>query len=704
MGNRLITDWLKPLDDLLAGRLLDHKPDEPPRCVTGTMLRELDDYTFLALAAMAPLLDQIFRGWDRDKEKYQSEMIKLKLRIGDDVCKRFRTTVKSAPKRFDVKKRMKVGHWLFKQAMRLDIFDPDFNLDDKPPRISDKHLDDVASLREWMLATNPSFAPSLRPPTPWTKWSKTVDGFEVTFVRDRSGQTEAAIEAAFNQGFEHAKGVNALAQVALKTDPVMVELVARFGPEVMGHKGRRLRADKATIAADVTDAKWVGDRVFWLDYSCDKRGRVYPLQNLNFTRGDHVRAMLRFARGLPINGETRWLEIHCANCAGKDKLSRTERLTWVGEHREDIERIAKDPVGTFDKWKDADKPFQFVAACLELVLAWADPQGFITHLPISFDGSANGLQHLALLSGDHKSMDLTNLWKAGDNDRPKDIYAHVIAATIELIDMDHCDHAQWWREMFKKLDEKDKRKLLKQPIMTFAYNVTDYGACRQIAEAYYDLPFTNEKPPKGVFMYLARLDRQACKQELLGPKRVQDYIRRLAKYCLKHGRFPRWVSATGFPVENRYYTPNTKTVYCMTGSVRVRHNVADGVTDQMNRKKVLSAAAPNFVHALDAAHLIKTVNAAVREGITNIATVHDCFFCLAPQAAQLHSIIPTELDGMYKNNQLEELLTSNVSGPIPEELALPPRGTLLNFKHGNRTVAQHLMSPAEGVKEAKNSF
>jgi hypothetical protein len=659
---------------------------------------------------LAPLLDQILRGWDH---KDKSAIAKVKLRIGEDVCKRLRTTVKSAPQRFSAKQKTKVGHWLYKQAMMgLDIFDDDEN---EMPLISDKHLDDVASLREWMIAHNPSFAPRLKPPQPWTGCSKTCDGFEMKFVKDWSGETDAAIEAAFSGGnFEHAGGVNSLAQVAIVVDPVMVDLVERFAPDIMGNTGRKLKADKVTVAADVTDARWcVEHGTFWLDYNCDFRGRLNPLQNLNFTRGDHVRSLLRFAHGLPINGETRWLEIHCANRAGRDKESIEDRLNWVGENREDIERIAADPVGTRDKivlgdrgWQSAEDPFQFVAACRELDAAWKDPQNFITHLPVSFDGSCNGIQHLALLSQDNTTARLVNLLPAGDSDKPYDIYAHVIAKTIELIDADPCDHAVWWRERFKQLDTKQKRKLLKRPIMTFGYSVTDYGACRQISEAAYrDLdPFTNEKPPKGAFMYLAKKVREACKQELPGAKWVMDYICMLAKYCLDDGRFLTWVSPSGFPVENRYLVPNMVTVNCMSGSVRVRHNIADGVTDKIDRYEVKNGAAPNFVHSLDAAHLVRVVNAAVSEGITSLATIHDCFLVLSPQASRLHRIILEELAGMYtEHDPLEELRSHNVSEP--DVLPVPPRGNLLKFV--NRILSQsywvQLLS-IEEVKEAKNAF
>ena len=67
---------------------------------------------------------------------------------------------------------------------------------------------------------------------------------------------------------------------------------------------------------------------------------------------------------------------------------------------------------------------------------------------------------------------------------------------MELIEADDCDHAIWWRQQFEVLPSKQQRKLLKQPIMTFAYSVKAFGAATQIAKVY-----KGPKPPVGVFIY-----------------------------------------------------------------------------------------------------------------------------------------------------------------------------------------------------------
>jgi DNA-directed RNA polymerase len=720
VGRILGGQLVEHLGDFFAGKL-DEQPAKPPKFMR-PLIKKLNDPHFLALAALAPLLDGIFRGWDRENPSAGGL---LKKAVGTLLSRRLRSS-KIIPKPFSGEERVRAGDWLLDQVLRREFF----SFEDKIyPCISEKYKPHVEELREWLIAANPVFAPMLKPPPPWTGSRKTyADGFEAKFADDWRPETERRIKAAFLNGdFEHARGVNRLAQVPLKiVDPVMVDLVEQFGPDVMGNDGKQREADKVTVDADVADARWcLNHGTFWLDYNCDWRGRVYPLQHLNFERGDHVRAMFRFAHGLPINGNTYWLEINVANCHGEtDKLARVKRFEWVKDHRDDIRRIASDPFGTFDKgvldnrgWRSAEKPFQFVAACREITAAWDNPKNFVTHLPIGFDGSANGLQHLTLLIEDRETARKVNLLKDDDDDTPKDVYPAVINRAIALIEDDDCDHAKLWRERLERLTPKQRRKLLKTPAMTFNYSVTEKGAARQIEDAWAEINqrpkpkarWHNGKlkrgPPPKRFRYLAQKLLEACALELPRERSVMIYISLLAEYSLGQGKFLTWTSPSGMPCENRYQKSKYKVVQCLRGSVRVaQHKIADGVSDRARKKKVLQSAAANFTHSLDAAHLIKTVNAAASEGIIDILTVHDCFYCLAPQAERLQKIIMEQLSAMYKNNDpLADLRNQNVSVDEPWILPVPPKGTLKPWPEDPRCLVMDRMQ-LDDLKKATNAF
>ena len=141
--------------------------------------------------------------------------------------------------------------------------------------------------------------------------------------------------------FAHADGVNALKAVPLRINQTLLPLVDKFAVELMGHDGKKLKADRKTVKNDLRHARWCGDEVIYLDYNCDHRGRLNPIQHLNYAREDHVRSLFEFARGAPLTADEArgkeamgWLEIHCANCYGEvDKRPWDDRLRWARDNR-----------------------------------------------------------------------------------------------------------------------------------------------------------------------------------------------------------------------------------------------------------------------------------------------------------------------------------------------------------------------------------
>jgi DNA-directed RNA polymerase len=74
--------------------------------------------------------------------------------------------------------------------------------------------------------------------------------------------------------------------------------------------------------------------------------------------------------------------------------------------------------GGLEFWTKADKPFLFLAACVELTKAMSFGPGYVCSLPVSWDGSCSGLQHLCAMtrSEEGKHVNLTNL------PEPQDVY------------------------------------------------------------------------------------------------------------------------------------------------------------------------------------------------------------------------------------------------------------------------------------------
>jgi DNA-directed RNA polymerase len=102
-------------------------------------------------------------------------------------------------------------------------------------------------------------------------------------------------------------------------------------------------------------------------------------------------------------------------------------------------------------------------------------------------------------------------------------------------------------------------------------------------------------------------------------------------------------------------------------AIRYRPRVADGHTGKILLSDTLNGAAPNFVHSMDAAHLIRVVLASAEAGITDVVTVHDSFACLAPYAKRFNQIIRVQLGILYQTydpiRTLQICNPNNVPGP-----------------------------------------
>src|SRR5262249_11937426 len=109
---------------------------------------------------------------------------------------------------------------------------------------------------------------------------------------------------------------------------------------------------------------------------------------------------------------------------------------------------------------------------------------------------------------------------------------------------------------------------------------------------------------------------------------VRKCLKDTAESMAAQNRFLEWRTPAGFPVSNRY--TKSKTTRINLPFLGQMVTIAIGYTNEPKVPKIKDAVTANFVHSMDAAHLVLSVNAAVVDGITNIMTVHDCFATLAP--------------------------------------------------------------------------
>jgi DNA-directed RNA polymerase len=573
------------------------------------------------------------------------------------------------------------------------------------------------------IHANPVYLPCNGKPTPWTDWD--VGGpnalrfkNRATILRSRHTETAAYVRSAIADGTMQPAldALNSIQNVGWRINPRILEVIKwchtntvpvaslprakdldlperlkpwedmseserkawRIRANQVKLRNRGFMAERVLLAEDLATAEYLSDRgTFYTPCNMDWRGRVYPLCHFNFQREDRVRSLFEFANGVPMTEEgIYWLKVHVANTGDFDKISKksfADRVAWVDDNL----RVIVDCATMANKetfWHDADKPFQFLAACMELVDAINDPK-HVTHLPIAFDGSCSGLQHLSAMTKAAEGA-LVNLTHS---EQPQDVYSIVAErVTANLLKLKQLsDTSQTDKNLAELcLEYGVTRKLVKRNVMTYGYSSQKFGMASQLVE---DLMqplalevLSGERPyhPFGEdngFMasrFLASQIFSAIEEVVKKPAEAMSFLRQLAKALAHENKAVTWITPVGVPWINRYHAPSTErlTLWLHDKGVTMPHTVgvAMGWQKDIDKTKAANSIAPNFVHALDGSHLMMTVNGLREDGTSDIALVHDSFGVHAPNADRLGRVLREQFVRLYTEfDPLNDILESN---------------------------------------------
>ncbi|CAO1616183.1 unnamed protein product [Parajaminaea phylloscopi] len=419
---------------------------------------------------------------------------------------------------------------------------------------------------------------------------------------------------------------------------------------------------------------------FYFPHNIDFRGRAYPMPvHLNHIGDDLCRGLLLFSKGKPLGQSGfRWLRIHLANVYGYDKASFEERVQFAEDHMADIEDAVKNPLNGKRWWLGADDPWQCLATCHEIWLATNHPEGpekFVSHLPVHQDGTCNGLQHYAALGGDLAGAKQVNL--AG-GDRPSDVYTAV--ADLVIADLEHEASKPKGDPMAALLKDKVTRKVVKQTVMTTVYGVTFIGAKNQVAR---QLVARGDIPADQIYaasLYLARRILSSIGNLFAGAQRIQWWLsesaRLIAKsipaerldYALNEAdeANPRplasrlaleqmtsviWTSPVGLPIVQPYRKTKKAQVSTALQTVFLKDPKAN---TEVSAQKQSSAFPPNFIHSLDATHMLLTALECRDAGLT-FASVHDSYWTHACDVETMSELIRDTFIRLHSQDILPRL-------------------------------------------------
>jgi DNA-directed RNA polymerase len=452
------------------------------------------------------------------------------------------------------------------------------------------------------------------------------------------------------------------------------------------------------------------DQTFYFPHNIDFRGRAYPMPTyLNHMGADHMRGMLRFAKGKALGEKGLfWLKVHLSNVFGFDKASLQEREDFATKNLEHIFDSADNPLNGNRWWLQAEDPWQCLATCFELkaALSSPDPAAYVSHLPVHQDGTCNGLQHYAALGGDTWGAQQVNLLPG---DRPADVYS----AVAELVQKDITRELADGNEFAQALDGKITRKVVKQTVMTNVYGVTFVGAKKQVQKQldslYPDIESETGVGPAVLASYVAAKIFIALSTMFRGAHDIQNWLGEIGgRVCraMTPEQLDRIAKAAGELMETKkktqregedemaaqfrntlvWTTPLRMPVvqpYRKSGTRMISTCMQDLVLtnvdpdDPVNRRKQLQAFPPNFIHSLDASHMMLSALECSAIGLT-FAAVHDSFWTHAADVDSMNGVIRDAFIRIHRED---------VIGRLKSEFEARYRGCIYRAGVDSRTEA-----------------
>ena len=491
-------------------------------------------------------------------------------------------------------------------------------------------------------------------------------------------------------------------------------------------RDKEVKGNIAQMKQDLRVAQEVMDSPFWVGASWDFRGRVYPVSTFNHCRGDHIKHMMLLSNKEPVGVEgAHWIAMKVADLGDFDKISKKpvmKRLEWVETNKEKIIEVAKDykksHSGTDpDKlyWSEADKPFGFLAACIEFSNVITFGIEYKSGFPIGLDGANSGLQHFSGLSLDEVEGAYVGLVPS---DTPADLYETVAEVVRSSIDNDtttnHLEVKEAWQSF------KVGRKTVKRNVMTKNYGSNLWGFRQQILDDFmepinalvdegnewkghkvnpFEIEVFDKKTGESRGLdegrtaadYLARKSWDAVNEVVKGANEGMSFIQKLAECCSKENKLMCWTTPMGFPVVNRYTKHISKPIKVFLydrefdALKRTQITLRSNDNKTVDARKACAAVAANHTHSLDTNHLHATVLKCLDEyGIKDFFLIHDSFATTPARTQDMFYAIREafieQYDGECLYQRLKDQVVSQLDHPEKADLPEIPRKGSLDLK------------------------
>lgn len=499
---------------------------------------------------------------------------------------------------------------------------------------------------------------------------------------------------------------------------------------------------------------------FYQYIDLDYRSRVYYKEPFfNFQGADMARSLFLFKEGVKLSHKgIKWLYIHTASCYNEsydinnlpdwcsydyktylkaegldsisvDKMTLQDRKLWVDNNLNFV-------LNSTDTIRhNCEKPFSFLAACVEIKNVLADPE-YKSQLPIPIDGTCNGYQHSAAISKDELTGELVSLVQT---DIQADLYVKAAKALINSM-------PEWFKDRPNMKMKHIRKYITKRATMTRAYSAgADKIADSMYADCYtggiskkFNIEMTDcEVAAKEIIKALNEVCPGATKTMSFLQKLVDFEIGKTSAYDidgsewthtkkkkahsrkqtlkkikektldeelelelieqqLTHVKNTRhlsygngkdhmsWITPSGFPVFYYNYLTREMNVYVTLSGVPVGHKKNGKYTGRITHvlqeasnfpslKGLMSGISPNYTHSQDGSHMALIVS----QWKHSFGAIHDSFSTHAEYVDNLSHLTRQVFIDIYdKENYFEFILNNVLSNTDNANLELPELGNL----------------------------
>ena len=440
-------------------------------------------------------------------------------------------------------------------------------------------------------------------------------------------------------------------------------------------------------------AAWFKDEPrFFFPYQLDFRGRIYAVPSYLTPQGtDLAKGPPRFAEAQSaapapcrpaLAGDPRFQLLRL-----NDKVSLDDRHSWVLQHQQEILRMRGRPRSAM---RGGMRPTSLSASSPSASNGRGyvrEGLDFVSHIPVAMDGTCNGLQIFSLILRDKVGGSAVNLLPAA---KPQDIYQIVADKVIGKLKTDAADPDKDSIVTTKEgkafynpaksaailLDMGINRKTTKRQVMVLlmAAPRNPAGSTAKNGSKTKSATATRAASRRRLHPGPLLLPLNACVgRDRRNRHRGADamkYLQDMAGVMNKLDLPIKWTTPAGFPVVQKYMDKKERRIKTKIGDSIVYLNIKEESSVIIDKNKQKSAISPNYVHSLDAAALMKTVNGCLAQNIGNFAMIHDSYGTHAADSVALAATLRrtfVEMFGGEGVNPLEQW-KNEVLASVPEPM------------------------------------